>query len=270
MRIALAAATLALLCGAVPGVAAAAVQVQAHRGGPYVNGTLTYDENTLPAFQNAHARGFVIELDSRAVQDGAIALHDATLDRTTPCAGNARDMTLAQVAQCPTDTRGAPSPTRPGGGPPPPNLADVLVWARDAGARLSLEINDDDDALVARIIDVIAASGYPIRRLVVQSFYAGDLATVRERLPGVGLAVLSLRFSNLGALNGAKSLGAKWVSPEWPIARGYVRAVHRAGKKVVPYTLNTRASLRQAKRIGVDAVITDDPVLARRVLRRRR
>jgi glycerophosphoryl diester phosphodiesterase len=105
---------------------------------------------------------------------------------------------------------------------------------------------------------------------VLQSFYAGDLATARDRLPGVGLAVLSLKFSNVGALNGAKTLGARWVSPEWPIAKAYVKAVHRARKKVVPFTLDSKTAWRQAKRIGVDAVITDDPLAARRELRRKR
>ena len=263
-----------LLLGAAPASAAVPPQVHAHRGGPFVNGVATYAENTLPAFQNAHARGFVVELDTRAVQDGAIVLHDETLDRTTPCAGAAADMTLAQVAQCPSDTVGRPggilgSQPREGG-PPPPNLADVLAWARDAGARLNLEINDHDEALVRRILDVIAASGYPARRLIVQSFYAGDLGIARERLPGITLSVLSLRFSNVGAINGARNLGARWVSPQWPVARGYVRAVHRQRRKVIPFDIESRAALRQAKRIGVDAVITDDPTRTRRILRRRR
>ena len=262
------------LLAAAPAAAAATPAVHAHRGGPFVNGTATYAENTLPAYQAAHARGFVIELDTRAVQDGAIALHDATLDRTTTCSGNAADMTLAAIANCPSDTvgrvggnlGGRPSP----GGPPPPNLADVLAWARDAGARLNLEINDHDEALVNRVLDVIAASGFPARRLIVQSFYAGDLAIARDRLPGITLATLALRGFTVGALNAANNLRARWVSPQWPIARGFVRAVHRQRRKVIPFDLDTRASLLRAKRIGVDGVITDDPVRTRRLMRRRR
>jgi glycerophosphoryl diester phosphodiesterase len=273
MRLALAVTVAGLLAAAPAAAAAATPIVHAHRGGTFVNGTATYAENTLPAFQAAHERGFVVELDTRAVQDGAVALHDATLDRTTTCTGNAADMTLAQVTACPSDTIGSPGSSlgaQPApGGPAPPKLEDVLAWARGAGARLNLEINDHDEALVGRVLDIVAASGYPARRLLLQSFYAGDLAKARDRVPGVGLSVLSLRFSNVGALNGARSLRAKWVSPEWPIAKGYVRAVHQARKKVVPFTLNSRTSVRQAKRIGVDAVITDDPAMARRELRRR-
>ncbi|HEX2103310.1 MAG TPA: glycerophosphodiester phosphodiesterase family protein [Solirubrobacteraceae bacterium] len=264
-------AALAVLAAAP---AAALPIVQAHRGLTFVDGTPTHAENTLPALQAAHARGFVVELDTRAVQDGAIALHDATLDRTTTCSGDAIDMTLAAVAACSSDTAGRPGSSlgfeaRPGG-PPPPNLADVLAWARDSGARLNLELNDDQDDRVARVLDVVAASGYPVRRLIVQSFYSADLQTARQRLPGVTLSTLALRAFNVGALNAARNIGARWVSPEWPIARGYVRGVHRARRKVVPHSPSTRRAIRQAKRIGVDAVITDDPVMARRELRRRR
>ena len=260
------------LLAAAPGAAAAATpQIHAHRGGAFVDGTPTYAENTLPAFQAAHARGFVVELDSRAVQDGAVSLHDDTLDRTTPCTGAAADMTLAAVAACPSDTVGSPesslgSQPRPGG-PPPPNLAEVLAWARDAGARLNLEINDHDPARVGRVLDVIAASGYPARRLIVQSFYTSDLIVVRNRLPGVGLAALTRKAFNFAGINGAKNVRARWVSPEWVISRAYVKAAHKAKRKVVPFTLNSRTSVRQAKTIGVDALITDDPVMARRVTR---
>ena len=41
---------------------------------------------------------------------------------------------------------------------------------------------------------------------------------------------------------------------------------HRAGLKVVPYTLNKRTHVRLAARRGVDALITDDPRAARRWL----
>jgi glycerophosphoryl diester phosphodiesterase len=73
---------------AAPGVAAAATPiVHAHRGGAFVDGTATYAENTLQAFQAAHARGFVVELDTRAVRDGAIALPRCPRGRATRARG---------------------------------------------------------------------------------------------------------------------------------------------------------------------------------------
>jgi glycerophosphoryl diester phosphodiesterase len=262
------------LLAAAPGGAVAAPQIHAHRGGPFVNGAARYAENTLPAFRRAHSRGFVVELDTRAAQDGAVALHDETLDRTTTCSGRAADMTVAAIAGCASEFRGSPGSSLGAraapGLPAPPNLADVLGWAREAGARLNLELNDREPEHVSRVLDAIVASGYPPRRLIVQSFFAGDLATARDRLPGIGVSALALRFSNIGAVNAAANFAPpRWASPQWPVPRAYVTGARRRGVRVIPYTLNRARDIRRAARIGVGAVITDDPVMARRALRRR-
>jgi glycerophosphoryl diester phosphodiesterase len=262
-----------LLLAAVPGGAAAAVQVQAHRGGAFVAGKATYAENTLPAFRAAARKGFVLEMDTRVTQDGVIVLHDASLDRTTPCAGPAKDMTLAAITACPSDIVGAPGSLlgyrRRAGGPAPPLLADVLAAAKSARATVSVELNDfDADGVAAgRVLDVIKAAGLPAKRVIVQSFFPPNLALAKQRLPGVELAVLTLKVGEANAIATAKDNGAKWVSPEWPVSKAFVRRAHAAGRKVVPYTLDRAKDIRAAKRAGVDALITDDPTMARRVLR---
>ena len=262
-----------LLLAAGP-AAAATPQIHAHRGGPFVAGKATYAEETLPAFRAAARRGFVIELDTRVAQDGVVALHDATLDRTTPCAGRVAETTMAAIAACPSDIVGCPGSLlgwrRRAGGPPPPPLAAVLAVAKRGGATVNVELNDFDaeGSAAGRVLDVIAASGLPRRRVIVQSFFPPNLAFARRRLPGVALSVLTLKVGEASAVSTARDNDARWVSPEWPVTRAFVRRAHRAGRKVVPYTLNTRRAVRTAKRIGVDALITDDPVMARRTLRR--
>jgi hypothetical protein len=64
----------------------------------------------------------------------------------------------------------------------------------------------------------------------------------------------------------AEAAGNEWVSPAWPVDADYVQAAHAAGVKVVPYTLNTREDIVAAVAAGVDAVITDDALMARRAL----
>ena len=273
MRVTLATAV-ALLVAAAP-AAAATPDIHAHRGGPFVAGKATYAEETLPAFRAAAKRGFVLEIDTRVAQDGVVALHDGTLDRTTSCTGPAAEMTMARIAACPSDILGSPGSTlgsrpKPGGAPPPP-LADVLALARRAGVGVNVELNDFDQegAAAGRVLDVVAAAGLPRRRVIVQSFFPPNLALARQRLPGVARAVLTLKVGEANAIATARANDARWVSPEWPVTKAFVRRAHRAGRKVVPYTLNSRAAVRSARRIGVDALITDDPVMARRALRRR-
>jgi glycerophosphoryl diester phosphodiesterase len=58
-----------------------------------------------------------VEVDAKLTEDGVpVPIHDATLDRTTNCTGEARTFTLAELAGCRTDVLGSPGsplPTRP-------------------------------------------------------------------------------------------------------------------------------------------------------------
>ena len=269
-RAALAAALGSLLLAAAPGAAAALPQVTAHRGGSFVAGKARYPENTLPAFRAAAQAGFALEVDARVTWDGVVALHDRTLDRTTRCTGRAAAMTLAAVVGCPTDRLGSRHTGltwRRAGGAAPPGLGDVLALARDARARVVVEIKDATAEAANRVIDVVVASRIPLGNVVLQSFFPPALVTARQRLPDVPRTRLSRRSFNAGAISVAKAGGSTTVSPRWPVTRTYVRRAHHAGLRVVPYTLNRRHEIRTAARIGVDAIVTDDPVRTRRILR---
>jgi glycerophosphoryl diester phosphodiesterase len=148
----------------------------------------------------------------------------------------------------------------------------VLAVARREGVTVNVELNDfdTDNSRATRVLDVIAAAGLRPGRVIVQSFFPPNLALARQRLPGVALAVLTLKVGEANAIQTARDAGARWVSPEWPVSKAFVTRAHAAGRKVVPYTLNTRSAVRTAKRIGVDALITDDPVMAKRALRPKR
>ena len=90
--------------------------IHAHRGGTVVNGKATYAEESLAAYKSAARNGFVLEADAKLSEDRVpVALHDATLDRTTNCTGELRSFTLSELAGCRTDVLGSPGrplPTR--------------------------------------------------------------------------------------------------------------------------------------------------------------
>jgi glycerophosphoryl diester phosphodiesterase len=89
------AVTLALLVAAPPALAAVP-EIHAHRGGTVVNGKPLFAEESIRAYRQAARDGFVLEVDAKLTEDGVpVALHDATLDRTTSCAGELRTFTLA-------------------------------------------------------------------------------------------------------------------------------------------------------------------------------
>jgi glycerophosphoryl diester phosphodiesterase len=88
---------------------AAPPPIHAHRGGPVLDGTPRFPENTLSAFRNAARAGYVLEMDAKLTRDRIpVVLHDATLDRTTTCTGEVADKTLAEVRACRADVLGSP------------------------------------------------------------------------------------------------------------------------------------------------------------------
>jgi glycerophosphoryl diester phosphodiesterase len=271
-RAALIAAVIAV--GATASAAQAAPEIHAHRGGTVVNGNPAFAEETLAAYRHAARDGFVLEVDAKLTKDGVpVAIHDATLDRTTTCTGEVRSFTLAALRPCRPDVLGSP-----GGGVPTrqvsprssiPTIAEVLELARLTGAKVNLEIKnvptdpdfDTTSAYANRVMDVVAAAGLPRSQLLIQSFIPANLDVAKRRLPRVATSFLALSASS-EAIELARDNGYDWISPQWPATPAFVREAHRLDRLVAPYTLNQRAQVKAAGRAGVDAVITDDPLMA--------
>ena len=176
---------------------ASAPVIYAHRGG-----ATHAPENTVAAFRRTHAlfgdRGVWLELDTQATADGQlVVIHDDSLDRTTDCVGDVITKTLAEIAPCNAAAH------FPGGWPSPvavPTLREVFVEGRDAGWRLMVEIKDipleaNFDAGGTKVADalvaLVAETGFPTDRLLVQSFWPLALDRVERRAPAIGTVLLT-------------------------------------------------------------------------------
>jgi glycerophosphoryl diester phosphodiesterase len=259
--------------------ALAAPQLHAHRGGTVVNGKPLFAEESIAAYRQAASHGFVLEVDAKLTEDRVpVALHDATLDRTTNCTGELRTFTLAELGTCRTDVLGSPgSPLRTksaGRTVAIPTIADVLDFARRAGAKVNLEIKnvptdpdfDSTPAYANRVMDAVLASRIARSQLLIQSFVASNLDVARQRMPGVATSLLSVQAINEPFLEAAADNDYDVISPEWPVSPDYVRRAHGLGLDVAPFTLDTAADVRAAAAAKVDALITDDPLMAARAL----
>src|SRR5688572_20769909 len=138
---------LGLALAAAPAASAATPEIHAHRGGTVVKGKPRYAEESLAAYKQAARHGFVLEVDAKLTEDGVpVAIHDATLERTTNCSGEVRTFTYLELDGCRTDVFGSPGsplPTRPARRTEPiPRIADVLELARQTGAEVNLEIKN--------------------------------------------------------------------------------------------------------------------------------
>lgn len=271
------AATLLL---AVP--AAAEPIVTAHRGGPYVNSAAVFPENTLPGFAQAANQGDVLEFDIKLSKDGVpVVIHDPTLDRTTTCTGRVVDKTAKQLSKCYAKVLGVPEngvlSVRKVADPsvPVPTLKQVLDLAARTGATISPEIKnyptdsdyDGSGGFARAASNALAAGPVPQEKMILQSFTTENLDVARAALPRAQMSLLALTSGNENAIPTAVANGYEWVSPQYPIDSVYVTAAHAAGRRVTPYTLDTADQIASASASGVDALITNDPTLARKILR---
>jgi glycerophosphoryl diester phosphodiesterase len=254
--------------------------IQAHRGGSIVDGKPTYPENTMPAFRHSAKQGFVLEMDAKLTKDAVpVVMHDATLDRTTNCTGLVADKTLAQLRHCRVDILGtegnsvhvSPSSSRAAD---IPTLAHVLHFIKKKRAQASIEIKNvptdpdfDNTGRFATIVSkTIRSSRVPQSHLIIQSFYPPDLFVAQGILPSAEFSYLTLSALNDVGITVAASHDIQWVSPQWPVNAAHVANAHSHGLEIVPYTIDKRSDLVDAANEGVDAIITNDPTRARRVL----
>src|SRR5919202_3816618 len=209
--------TLALAAAATP-------QIWAHRGGPYADGRPAYPENTLPAFRAAARRGDVIELDARLTRGGAlVVMHDATLDRTTPCRGRVDRRTAAYIRRmCPSDVVGIRGGARPSRHTRRrvrvPTVAQALALARRTGAEVAPEVKDigrrHDPAAARAMARVVRRSRIPLERVVVSSASPRPLREMRRLVPGVVTALVTHAAENEEGLG--RALPGQWLAPQWP------------------------------------------------------
>ena len=267
-------------------VAEASPYIHAHRGGSLatVGGKqrAIYPESSLPAFRNAAKRGFVLELDVKLSSDGrAVVIHDDTLDRTTDCEGPVGERTFAQLRkECELDLLGTEGASKQLGPKDDrrsriPSLGAALRVAKKAGVDVNLEIKNipgDNDfdagaspAYARSIAEQIKASGFPPSDLIAQSFWPANLDVIEDDpyFDRTDTSFLTLANLNDVGASVADASDYEYVSPEWPVDAAYVQNAHSLGLRVVPYTLDTAADVKQAAKIGVDALITNDPRLAR-------
>src|SRR5512132_2316819 len=109
LRVLILVAVVGAVGAAIAPAANAALQIHAHRGGTVSNGKPTFSEESLDAYRHAAANGFVLEVDAKLTKDGVpVAIHDATVDRTTTCTGEVRSFTLDALRACRSDVLGSP------------------------------------------------------------------------------------------------------------------------------------------------------------------
>lgn len=234
----------------------------AHRGACRVA-----PENTLPAFEAAIDLGADgIELDVQYSSDGKlVVIHNPTLETTTNGTGRVTAHTFEELRRLDAGVRFAPQFA----GTPIPTLDEVLDLARGR-LLVNIELKAFDTATFGIGADVVARvlAHDMADQVIISSF--NPLALRRAKQAGPQIECALLTAPDLPGW--MRSRPALWLSradsihPEHPMVdEAYMAWARRRGMAVRPWTVNEEADMRRLIALGVDALITDVPDVARRI-----
>jgi len=203
-------------------------------------------ENTLAAVRKGiELEVDFVEVDLRQTVDGAlVAVHDATVNRTTGGKGKVAALTLRGL-----------SALDAGKGQRIPTVEDILqVAAGRTGVMLELKVTGVA-GLTVQAVHKAQFNG-PV---IYASFLHQELTQLRAIAPEATLMVLLDRLPR-SPVAYAASYQPAYVGLRHDRAnRDLVNAFHDANVLVWVYTANTLNDIQRAVSIGVDGVISDFP-----------
>ncbi|NUR99538.1 MAG: glycerophosphodiester phosphodiesterase [Kribbellaceae bacterium] len=254
-------------------------RVVAHRGASAVD-----PEHTLAAYRRAIEVGADgLECDVRLTADGhLVCVHDRRIDRTSNGRGVLSTKSLSELEKYDWGSWKQPADLSD-----PPDLdarrlltlETLLATVRDAGRPVELAIETKHPTRYAglverRLIETLERFGWARPRLGtespvrVMSFSWLSLRRMRAAAPGLRTVLLMDRVP-LRFRDGSLPTGVSYAGPSLGIVTAhpeYVDRAHKHGHQVHVWTVNTDEAIRHCRDIGVDAVITDRPDAALRVL----
>ena len=217
-----------------------------------------HPENSLVAFRAAWDAGIDwCECDVwRPAAGEAVVLHDETLDRTTTGRGPVRSLQL-------DDSRQALRLKMPDGRvteEPLPSLPDLLSAMKD-DARLLVEIKPPNArSLVHAAIDGVGTDG------AVQSF---DLSNVEYALSHSDPCPVLWLIDQASQFDEVPRLRCNGIGADFNLLNAETVAfLRRMKKRVAAWTVNQEDDIVRMLALGIDVIITDEPLLARRIVQR--
>ena len=230
--------------------------ISAHRGD-----SVTAPENTLKAFESAieHDADF-IELDVQQTKDGVIVvMHDSNLKRTTGLNKNIWEVTYEEIKDLDAGSwfgaqfKGTKIPT----------LEETLEFCKDE-IMLNIELKPTgyEVDFEKKVVDLVYEKGYE-EDCVIASMNYSSLSKVKEYAPDIKtLFVTAVAYGELTNLESADAFSVE----AYFATSSLVNRLHEQGKEVYAWTVNSEDSIQSMIDVGVDNIITDNPVLARELI----
>jgi glycerophosphoryl diester phosphodiesterase len=234
-------------------------------------------ENTLAAFRKAIDAGADgIEFDVRLSSDGVpVIIHDETLRRTALRTDRVVDLTAEELLKADAGSWFAIArhlSTDEYRGEKIPTLQQLLEDFSSNNAVLYLELKCAPSE-IHQIVDATAdlLESYSVTdRTIVECFDLPAIEAMKRRAASIKTAALfEPSLANPSALLSAQRLvsravaaGADEIALHHRLAnRRVVEAAHKAGLRVVVWTVDDPAWIIRSQEQGIDCLITNDPAL---------
>ncbi|MFZ0736074.1 MAG: glycerophosphodiester phosphodiesterase family protein [Candidatus Acidiferrales bacterium] len=221
-------------------------------------------ENTMAAFRQAVEMGATfIETDLHMTRDARfVAIHDASVERTSNGRGAVRDLTLAELKQMDAGLWF----DRQFSGERIPTLEEILAFGRAADVVFYLELKYETAWGQHHALAAALRSTGDAARIVVLSFDPGTLEGLRKLDETImtGLLVEEMRPD---VVKLALTAGARQICPRGDlISPSFVNEAHRADLQIATWTINQPDQMRTVIAAGVNGVMTDFPDRLRAVI----
>ena len=229
-------------------------EIMAHRGS-----RINRPENTLTAFEEAVRVGADgIELDVHLSKDGqVVVIHDETLDRTTDGAGFVHEWTLADLQQLDAGSWFDPAFA----GQKIPALAEVLDLLESLGfqGRLNIELKRGKNRGMEKKIHSLLKQKQLSFEVLFSSFSMRALWRLHRLMPEAAVAYLVKKSQAILLLG--KFL--PWISSLHLSQKSYLPRPFSSTKRIRLWTVNHEKGMKAAFELGVEAIITDKPEVAK-------
>ncbi|WP_367565688.1 glycerophosphodiester phosphodiesterase [Lacrimispora sp.] len=239
-------------------------KVWAHRGA-----SAYAPENTLEAFALAvRQKADGIELDVQRTKDGKLAvIHDETLDRVWNSSGFVKDYTMEELKQlrCIKDWPEFPEAAIP-------ELQEVLELMKPSKLTVNIELKTNIfryRGIEKAVLKLVKKIGME-ERVIYSSFHHPSIIKIKELNTD---ALTGLLYSE-GFINVpyyAKLIGADALHPSFHLLRSK-KLIKEAKKRKLPihtWTVDDKNMMEYLIELGIGAIITNCPDIARKVIDRR-
>ena len=212
-------------------------------------------ENTIAAFRKALRVGAIrLEVDVRFTADDVpVAMHDATVGRTTDGRGRVADLRLGDLRALDAGSWFSPRYA----GVKVPTLFQVLDFGRTRGAWFLVELKTRPTAQqMDSFLNRLRWLGM-LNRVKVTSFDEQTILDVRAAQPGLATAVIDT--PGYRSPESVLQFGDTYVVHYWSVTRERVARWEAAGIEVRPWTVDTVAGWKRMAHDESGPVITDRP-----------